>query len=294
MIYFTTALYREAAPVIEQFRLKKQAGSRPFDLFSGESAVLAVTGPGMASAAAGTACLLTLFPPDASGFFVNFGSCGCTDPSVPPGTPFLIDQILELATGRLFYPDLIFASPFRTTGLTTCPSCQSQEEARCRDSSDLENRDSSGRILFDMEGSCAYQSARYFLKQHQIAILKVVTDYGSENAPQAGELERMLTPAAALLPEWLLKLQNALSVRREALTAEEKNLVAALAEKLHFTEAMYAEVMRLLTYASLSGQDIRQLTAPCLEEEYLCKSKKEGKYCLEQLKQRILDTRLHL
>ena len=300
MLLFAVALYSEAAPLIEILRLKKDPAFRPFDLFTSKDAALILTGCGPAKAAAGTACLLTAKPPDVSGLFVNFGICGCLTRSVTPGTPYLACRITDAADGRTYYPDLMYPSPFAEAGITSYPqpvrdssllprleeyprpagTCANP--GRAEEKSDRDSR-MSQTILFDTEAAACYQSASHFLMQHQMIFCKVVSDYGASVRLTPGEVTDLMTQPAKSLITWLSGLSIP-KLHTDPFTPKDWEAIQTAAQRLKLSEAMRAQLVRLLTYASLTGHSPVRLLAPFTAPGFACTSKKEGKIYLEQLK----------
>ena len=277
MLLFATALYCEAAPIIEHLHLKKDISSRAFDLFAGEGAALVITGTGCADAAAGASYLLANHPPEENTLFINFGTCGCQDLQIPPGSTFLLNRIRDEATGRVYYPDLLFAAPFHTAGITTLSRVMTSARNSAADHG-CSNR------LVDQESSALYQATRHYLKQHQILFCKVVSDHGAAERITPDSIAELLKEPARQLLSWLAPIEAALIQPSDPFTPEERTALCTASEALHLTEAMKAEFLRLAAYAALTGKHVSELTAPFLAADFTCKNKKEGKQYLDALK----------
>ena len=313
MLLFAAALYPEAAPLIDFLHLKKDPAFRAFDLFTSADAALIITGCGPANAAAGTACLLTARPPKSSDSFVNFGICGCCSRDTAIGTPYLACRITDAGDGRTYYPDLLYASPFAEAGITSFSKPVSNPAAlpRLPESSAPDPGQPiapSGRkqwaygtlpygtlpygtlpygnLLFDMEAAACYQSARHFLMQHQMIFCKVVSDYGTSDRPAPDAVADLLKEPAASLTAWLSGLP-APDLSPDPFTESDHEAIRTASERLKLSEAMHAQLIRLMTYASLTGHSPAKLLAFFAAPEFTCTSKKEGKRYFEQLKYRL-------
>ena len=124
MITFITALYPEAKGLIKQLNLKKQSSETLYQLFEGEEIRLLVTGTGMISAATATASHFTRYPASGTDIVINIGVAGYAPGDYGTaniGDLFLAAKLTEAATGRTFYPDLLYRHSFSVLPLLTVP-----------------------------------------------------------------------------------------------------------------------------------------------------------------------------
>ena len=157
MIYVMMALYQEAHGLIRELELKKNTAYAPFEVFDNESAGirLVVTGVGEIAAAAATAAVCARDGADAADFLINIGCCaaGCCKPAdrgmdsccaaaegadsccepadrdmdsgygeanaAQIGDLYVCHKITEQATGKTFYPDILYRHPWRERELVT-------------------------------------------------------------------------------------------------------------------------------------------------------------------------------
>ena len=109
MLFIVCALSCEAKPLISALSLRKDNFACPYDTFfsTDSSVVLTVSGMGTVLAASATTYLLTRFgfSPEKD-FLINFGSCAGKEPGF-----HLINRITDEATGRSFYPDMLYDLP---------------------------------------------------------------------------------------------------------------------------------------------------------------------------------------
>ena len=136
MIYVMMALYQEAHGLIRELELKKNTAYAPFEVFDNESAGirLVVTGVGEIAAAAATAAVCARDGADAADFLINIGCCaaGCCKPAdrdmdsgygaahaAQTGDLYVCHKITEQATGKTFYPDILYRHPWKERELVT-------------------------------------------------------------------------------------------------------------------------------------------------------------------------------
>ncbi len=140
MILISTALYHEAKPLIQHFRLKKailpslQPGR--IQLFTGHPSSpdreiwLVVGGTGPLAAAVATTYALTAALTHLHGYagnkpsqngplFLNIGICGAVRKDWPRGEAVLCHKIIHHDTGRAYFPDVLIRHPFREGVLET-------------------------------------------------------------------------------------------------------------------------------------------------------------------------------
>lgn len=219
MIYAVTALYQEAHGLIRELELKKNTAYAPFEVFDNESAGirLVVTGVGEIAAAAATAAVCARDGADAADFLVNIGCCavgGCEPAdrdmdsgygaahAAQIGDLYVCHKITEQATGKTFYPDILYRHPWKERELVT--GMQPLQRAAAHGA------------LYDMEAAAVYQAGIRFFSPDRMIFLKVVSDFGI-----AGQ-ERMTAEAlTGLLEQHVKEVAAFLTNLREAADEEE-------------------------------------------------------------------------
>ena len=285
MIYVMMALYQEAHGLIRELELKKNTAYAPFEVFDNESAGirLVVTGVGEIAAAAATAAVCARDGADAADFLINIGCCaaGCCKPAdrdmdsraahaAQIGDLYVCHKITEQATGKTFYPDILYRHPWKERELVT--GMQPLQRAAAHGA------------LYDMEAAAVYQAGIRFFSPDRMLFLKVVSDFGI-----AGQ-ERMTAEAlTGLLEQYVKEVAAFLTNLREAADEEDETVLERLFAALHCSQTMRASARQYITYAALTGYDWKAE----LEEWYArgllpCKDRREGKVRLEELKQVLL------
>ncbi len=284
MLFLAFALYSEAAAWIRFFSAKRLSASFGDTVFSAQNEEAAVTilltGSGPVPAAASLSRMLSQLAPKEDDIFVNIGSCGCPDESLPLGQTVLIHRLLEAATSRSFYPDLLFMHSFPERSLTT-QAVPKNAEKKCAE------------MLYDMEGAALFQAALPFFSTDRMFFFKIVSDYGANTSLSPTAL---LEYSADALPAIWESLQNFNASQKRAVsyTREEEEYIAEFCRLLDASESMRLQVRRLIMYYELErGYAIAMLRefmqANGLSEDGRAPlSRKEGKSCLERFRETCL------
>lgn len=298
MIYVMMALYQEAHGLIRELELKKNTAYAPFEVFDNESAGirLVVTGVGEIAAAAATAAVCARDGADAADFLVNIGCCaagGCEPAdrdmdsgygaahAAQIGDLYVCHKITEQATGKTFYPDILYRHPWRERELVT--GMQPLQRAAAHG------------VLYDMEAAAVYQAGIRFFSPDRMLFLKVVSDFGIAGQERmtaealTGLLEQHVKEVAAFLTNLREAADEEETLRNDGILQEDEAVLERLFAALHCSQTMRASARQYITYAALTGYDWKAE----LEEWYArgllpCKDRREGKVRLEELKQVLL------
>ena len=298
MIYVMMALYQEAHGLIRELELKKNTAYAPFEVFDNESAGirLVVTGVGEIAAAAATAAVCARDGADAADFLVNIGCCaagGCEPAdrdmdsgygaahAAQTGDLYVCHKITEQATGKTFYPDILYRHPWRDREVVT--GMQPLQRAAAHGA------------LYDMEAAAVYQAGIRFFSPDRMLFLKVVSDFGIAGQERmtaealTGLLEQHVKEVAAFLTNLREAADEEETLRNDGILQEDETVLERLFAALHCSQTMRASARQYITYAALTGYDWKAE----LEEWYArgllpCKDRREGKVRLEELKQVLL------
>ncbi|MBO4400177.1 MAG: hypothetical protein J5795_08625 [Lachnospiraceae bacterium] len=271
MLYFCVALYPEAAPVLSSFGMKS-AGGRIGSLYRSDEAILVLTGSGSVTASAALAEALTLFPPSANDLLINLGICGAPSGFCPAGSWFRIHKITDSATGRDFYPELLFTTSFPEAALTTTgvPA-------------------SSPASLTDMEAAGIFLTGQSFFPPERMLFYKSVSDFG------VAEGER-LTPAnvTALVERALPDILADAVVLRDSLSSApvlseaSGQAVSEMVRRLDASAAMEHEIRLLASYRTFRQDDAAAKIMAFLAAVPEPVTRREGKKLLEQFRNECL------
>ena len=298
MIYVMMALYQEAHGLIRELELKKNTAYAPFEVFDNESAGirLVVTGVGEIAAAAATAAVCARDGADAADFLVNIGCCaagGCEPAdrdmdsgygaahAAQIGDLYVCHKITEQATGKTFYPDILYRHPWKERELVT--GMQPLQRAAAHGA------------LYDMEAAAVYQAGIRFFSPDRMLFLKVVSDFGIAGQERmtaetlAGLLEQHVKAVAGFLANLWKAADEEEALRSGGILQEDEAVLEQIFAALHCSQTMRASARQYITYAALTGYDWKVE----LEEWYArgllpCKDRREGKVRLEELKQVLL------
>lgn len=280
MIYIFTALYQEAHGLIRAYDLKKNMTRKRFQVFENEEEgiCLTVTGSGAIAAAAAVSSIATEKGAGEADFLVNIGTCASKEKQ----GIFLCNRIEEASTGRTFYPDLIYAAPFKEASICTVSQVMTETKT-----SALTQEKNSTPCLYDMEASAVYQAGAYFFPPHKMSFVKVISDQGASEKMDSARLENILEEHLPLIGQYLETLKQA-KEDKNALAIDQKQL-EAISREFCCSVTMQAALKQLLTYCTLTkiGYE-RVLDDMRRRGELPCKSRREGKQKLEEFKQILL------
>lgn len=157
-VVLVTALRAEARPLIERFGLSRAGDDAPFARFTGEQdpVELVVCGPGKVSAAAAVAHVGAFVPSVA---WLDVGIAG--NAHHPLGSVHLAHRVRDDASGRAWFPPLVFRPPCPTAAVTTVAE-------PCIDYPDDD--------LYDMEAAGFYEIAARHAPHELVHCIKVVSD----------------------------------------------------------------------------------------------------------------------
>lgn len=280
MIYLFMALYGEAKPLISRFQLKRENTGLPFEVFGNQEQEirLMLTGTGSVNAAVAVSCVCTAWPVEEGDFLVNLGSCAGP---APVGQVFMCNKITDGVTERTFYPDMLYVHPFSEGELITEAGLYTRGSEETVDEK-----------LHDMEGAGIYQAGSYFFAPHQMSFLKVVTDLGEPEKVTSDQLTSLIRDQMDGIAGYILQLKNIGAqkpVGKEDLFSQDKEWLEQLCLDLHCSETMNHQLHNLIRYLTLSGVDHRSYIDKLYAEGRLpCNHRREGKHCLEEIRQQFL------
>lgn len=298
MIYVMMALYQEAHGLIRELKLKKNTAYAPFEVFDNESAGirLVVTGVGEIAAAAATAAVCARDGADTADFLVNIGCCaagGCEPAdrdmdsgygaahAAQTGDLYVCHKITEQATGKTFYPDILYRHPWKERELVT--GMQPLQRAAAHGA------------LYDMEAAAVYQAGIRFFSPDRMIFLKVVSDSGVAGQERmtaetlAGLLEQHVKAVAGFLANLWKAADEEEALRSGGILQEDEAVLEQIFAALHCSQTMRASAQQYITYAALTGYDWKVELKEWYARGLLpCKDRREGKVRLEELKQVLL------
>lgn len=259
-IFIYAALPCEAKPLVEHFKLRKETAVKPFDIYARQPFCLTVTGLGQCAMAAGVAYSQALYGTSENPVMMNIGIAG--HPHHTVGSLFLIDKIINVDSGRRFYPPLVFSPPCRTGSIRTSS----------RPQLDYDHPD-----LCDMEAAGFYETATRFTSAELAQCLKVVSDNRSAPAdlikPQ--EVSGLIAAHVRLIEDVSAELNRLAGL----ISFPESRLMAELTSRYRFTANERLQLKKQLQrWDCLTGGRALDLDWSVLPK---------GKDVLQRLQQRI-------
>lgn len=309
MVYIFTALYCEAQIFIRQFNLSKNPENTWFQVFQNEEAhiLLTVTGVGEIAAAAAVSSICSIYRPTQADLLLNVGICAHTDKK---DGIFLCSQIIEQATGKTFYPDMLYRHDFSegtiVTGMLPWNSKKDDDrfsadmpaENLCHVEPDTSVRNLYDTVpdtlvgnLYDMEAAAVYQAGIHFFAPHQMIFLKIVSDNGKAAEVSKEQALLLMENYQDSIIDFIMQIAAITqknSCRKSELCADEERLFETFCADLHCSKAMRDSMRQYIRYLALSGTDYISMIRELYEKKLLpCKDKKEGKQRFEEFKRRL-------
>lgn len=224
MICFITAFLAEARPLIQKYKFEQiQSSSLP--IYQSEIGYLGISGMGKKSAAEAVSHLARLAPADS--IWINVGIAGHRNSAV--GTPFLAHKIVDLKTGKNWYPQILFQPVCGTATVFTANRC--------------ENKYREG-ALYEMEASSFYEEAMRVSTVELIHSFKVVSDNAVSPAKKVSPkiAETLIRKNLNTLDQVISELT---AIRKE-LPVSEPALMKWFLERWHFTVTEQYQLKRKL------------------------------------------------
>lgn len=308
MIYLFTALYCEADIFIQQFHLEKNPENTRFQEFYQEKTGirLTITGVGEVAAAAAVSSVCTTYQPQDGDILLNIGTCAHLAGN---NGVFVCNKIVEQATGKTFYPDLLYRHGLQeetvVTGMLPCnrdeykamrmQSCNSKEYAlsessSCNREEDIapdtlcrNNEKDSARLyvesasgnLYDMEAAAIYQAGSYFFGPHQMMFVKVVSDAGMATEVSKEKVKHCMEVNQEILFDFFEGLPTNISGNqgKEDTFQQEKiqweTQMETLCADLHCSKVMRDSLKQHIHYWELAGTDYASVVRDMYREGLL-------------------------
>ncbi|MDE6055675.1 MAG: hypothetical protein K2G55_18400, partial [Lachnospiraceae bacterium] len=192
---------------------------------------------------------------------------------------FLCNKIIEKATGKTFYPDILYRHNFCEGTIVTEMLPWNGENT-----SPTEN-------LYDMEAAAVYQTGIHFFGPHQMIFLKVVSDSGAVEEISREQVEHLMEKYQDCIFDHIEQISYITQknmCRMNRLHQEEDRLIETFCADLHCSKSMRDSMQQYIRYLTLAGIDYVSVTRDMYEKELLpCKDKREGKLRFEEFKRRL-------
>lgn len=267
MIYLVTALYSEARPLIEYYKLKHDHRFNKISIYRNDDMALVVSGIGKIKSATVTGIVLSeMMEPDQV-IMVNVGIAGGTqDHKI--GQLFLINKILDQSSKHFYYPDLLIKHLLEEEQLVTVDKPQLNGEK--------------GDYLVDMEASGFFEAANIYLPPSQIGCLKVVSDH-RKNVKLSRDIvseliEKQIPDIDNYLNDWHSFITNQ---RNEILTGKDQQLIVLIKDNLRLTITQGRQFEKLATKYKIESDNLDILKS---FQEIQVQTKKERNRIFERIR----------
>lgn len=285
MIYIFTALYCEAHIFIRHFNLIKNQENTWFQQFYNEAAGirLTITGVGEIAAAAAVGSVCSVYKPTQNDLLLNIGICAHTTKN---DGIFLCSKIMEEATGRTFYPDMLYRHNFSEgTIITGMVPYHFDNDAAQMPANTLTE------TLYDMEAAAVYQTGIHFFGPHQMIFLKIVSDRGDAEAVSKEQTILILEKYKDCIFDYIEQISAIMSkigCHKSCLSKEQETLIETFCMDLHCSKAMKDSMRQYIQYLTLTKTDYVSIIRDMYDKKLLpCKDKREGKRRFEEFKRRL-------
>lgn len=277
MIYIAVALTVEAKPLITYFKLKKDNEIKKYQVFKNEEITLIITGSGIMQGAIAVTYVLGNLDIGEEDIFVNLGICGAVKDSFSIGDIILCNKIINNCSKKNFYPDMLFKHKFKEGTLETFFQVVDER---------MEKEKINGEIV-DMEGAGVCEAASLFFSQHQINIIKIVSDYLNTSKITAEKVMELVENKINKIADWLVERKKFNVGNKEIFTLKEKESIKKIEENLRLTESMYYEFLELIKYYKIQNKSIENIILKY--SDIKIKDKREGKITFERIRKEIIE-----
>ncbi|MCI6031375.1 5'-methylthioadenosine/S-adenosylhomocysteine nucleosidase family protein [Fusobacterium varium] len=277
MIYIAVALTVEAKPLITYFKLKKDNEIKKYQVFKNEEITLIITGSGIMQGAIAVTYVLGNLDIGEEDIFVNLGICGAVKDSFSIGDIILCNKIINNCSKKNFYPDMLFKHKFKEGTLETFFQVVDEK---------MEKEKIKGEIV-DMEGAGICEAASLFFSQHQINIIKIVSDYLNTSKITAEKVMELVENKINKIADWLVERKKFNVGNKEIFTLKEKESIKKIEENLRLTESMYYEFLELIKYYKIQNKSIENIILKY--SDIKIKDKREGKITFERIRKEIIE-----
>ncbi len=280
MITYIVAMFDEAKPLIDKYRMKKVSSETFYQFFTGDGAELVLTGIGYTNVIRVLSRHFSIHTPKKSDIAVNFGISGSTIPD-SVGNLYYVNSIYDNIFNKYFYPDMLFKNNFLKAQCTThIDICRSEDELKIKSE------------LVDEEASAVYESLISYFSPDRLFFFKVVSDI------IGNDTDFKSLDAVGLIGSHLNEVSDFADIVHEfydeyysdsdVLSDSDYSLVSEISDKLRLTESMKQNLLTHLRYRKLNGCEFGDIIDEYLKRDFTeYKSKSEFKIVFDDLLSRL-------
>lgn len=303
MLYIVTAMYAEAAPFINYYKLKRDRLVKRHELYASEQGniLLLITKPGKIAAAMAVTEMFVTHEPTNEDFLINVGVCGACPLStadnsnvvehsyshsaddVPDTTSvFICTDILDHDTGKHYYPDMLFKHPFTEAGIETCSVV-------------VNDKDFISMPLADMEAAAIFQAAASFFPPHRMAFIKIPSDNLDTSKVTKESVTGVIEENLPKITDWLdgfFNTQHMTTAKAftkdfsPSLSPDEQVLFDDISDRLNLSVTMKEQLKQLFIYRKLTKGNLDGIILPEISEGRITNQKRT--ILFEQFRQQFL------
>lgn len=281
------AMYWEGAFIIDEYKLKKNTDDFTFQTFvnSDENIYLVITGTGMINAATAVGTFAGKYGLTSEDYVLNIGSCGAMG-NINKGEVYICNKVRNVSQERDFYPDILYRHGFNEGRILCVTKVYDGSNSHIFEGEE-------GDFLYDMESAGIYESCNKFIGPHQILIIKLVTDFGGDSknvTPKTiDDAFRSCKDGIFSQINTLIKIQFE-DKSQKLLSHNGQVLYHDMVTSLCCSKTMELELKQIVRYTELSKRqgELEKIIDEMRVDGILpCKSKREGKKCFEEIKNRL-------
>ena len=272
MVYIATAMYIEAVPFIKKLGLKKKEGYGKYQVFENEKFVLVITGVGSINAAAGISYVFGKELINKNDIVINIGICGADKEKFNIGDCVMCSKITDKNTNKTYYTDILYKYPFKETSITTFYEAVFDEQVNSE--------------CVDMESAGFYLAVSAFVYQHNIHVLKIISDY-MDGQMEKDIIKNIIEEKSDIIINWIKEREENADKKIEILSKTEVLEIKNISNRLKLTETMKHEFLKLCKNYKVRNNEIVNILNSYKNVE-ICTQKKEGKRLFNEIRQKLI------
>lgn len=271
MIIIAVSMYMEAEPFIKQLGLKKQEGYGRYQIFRNNRFLLVITGVGSIRSASAISYVFGRENIKKTDIVINVGICGGKKEVFSIGECIMCNKIIDNSSNKVFYPDMLYKHDFKETYITTFsrPNFDMTIDTDCA----------------DMEASGFYIAASAFIYQHNIHIIKIISDY-MDGKIDNNLIKKNINDKAKPIIKWIIKRADNEDENMLILNHFESDLIKDIAQNLKISLTMKYELIKLSKNYKIRNKEVMNILNNY--KDIKCREKKEGKKNFEEIRQKLI------
>lgn len=275
MIYISFALFKEAEPYINQYKLKKNMNIHPFPVYYNSFMTIVITGIGVINGSIGTTYMLSTFKINEKDIFVNIGIAG-SNSKYQVGDIILCNKIIQNWDKKCLYPDMLYQHGFIEDSVETVMMVV-----------DKPNETLNGNVI-EMEAAGIYKAASIYFPLHHIFFIKIISDKLDDAYKVSKEqVFDLLNTTRKPIVNWLISIHDTIKGRCKGLSDIDVKLMSQVKNTMNLTENMYNQLIKMVVYYKSRQGNIQEILKPYISVEI--NSKNERKKYFEELRTKLMD-----